>query len=161
MFRMILATLAVACLIVASQCPPVTANEKMHGGSATLGPLKIEGAMARASIGRAPNSAAYLTVTTSGAPDRLIAVVSPAAAKAELHETSMKDGVMSMSPAEGGFAVTADAPAVLEPGGGHIMLMGLTGPLDDGTEVELTLTFETAGEVTLMVPVMKGIGHSH
>jgi copper(I)-binding protein len=51
--------------------------------------------------------------------------------------------------------VAPGAPARLEPGGQHIMLMGLSAPLADGDTLELTLTFERAGEITLDVPVSK------
>jgi periplasmic copper chaperone A len=42
---------------------------------------------------------------------------------------------------------------VLEPGGLHVMLLGLTAPLEVGTTFDLTLTFESAGERTVAVEV--------
>jgi copper(I)-binding protein len=36
----------------------------------------------------------------------------------------------------------------------HLMLMGLGARLDEGTRFSLTLTFETAGEVIVEVPVL-------
>ena len=41
----------------------------------------------------------------------------------------------------------------MKPGGYHIMLMGLDAPLKEGDEIELTLTFEKAGDVKVKVPV--------
>jgi copper(I)-binding protein len=41
----------------------------------------------------------------------------------------------------------------MKPGGYHIMLMGLKAPLKTGEEIEITLTFEKAGALTLKVPV--------
>ncbi|PKP62731.1 MAG: hypothetical protein CVT86_07040, partial [Alphaproteobacteria bacterium HGW-Alphaproteobacteria-8] len=46
------------------------------------------------------------------------------------------------------------APAVLAPGGLHVMLMGLTAPLAAGDALPLTLIFEKAGSVTLSAPVI-------
>lgn len=133
----------------------------MEPGHAELGTLTVSGAHARASIGAAPTSAVYLTVSTDGASDRLIGAASPAAQATEVHRTLMDGGVMTMAPISG-VAVTPDADAVLEPGGAHVMLIGLTAPLEEGDMIELTLTFETAGEVTLMVPVgAPGTDHGH
>jgi len=43
--------------------------------------------------------------------------------------------------------LSAGEDLVLEPGGFHIMLFDLTGPIKDGDVVPVTLTFEKAGEV--------------
>ncbi|MEO1154600.1 MAG: copper chaperone PCu(A)C, partial [Pseudomonadota bacterium] len=37
--------------------------------------------------------------------------------------------------------------------GDHVMFMGLTGPFVDGETVEVTLTFEQAGDITVDIPV--------
>jgi copper(I)-binding protein len=123
-----------------------------HAGMATLGDLTIEGA----SIGNAPTSAIYMTIATSGAPDRLIAAASPAAQAVELHTSLDQVGVMKMQRIET-IPVAPDAPAELAPGGRHVMLIGLAAPLEEGMTVPLTLTFERAGEVTLDVAVAKNI----
>jgi periplasmic copper chaperone A len=129
--------------------------------TATVGALTVEGAVARASIGNAPTSAVYLTVTTSGEPDRLIAAASPAAQAVELHASLEEAGVSKMQRVEA-VPVAPDAPARLEPGGYHVMLIGLAEPLEEGATVPLTLTFEKAGEITLDVPVSKDVAaHGH
>ncbi len=160
-----LPALAAALLLPAfamAQTTPVP--RPAHAGQAattTLGDLSIEGAVARASIGNAPTSAVYMTITTSGDPDRLVAATSPAAQAVELHASLQEGGVSKMQRLEA-VPVAADAPAHLEPGGYHIMLIGLAAPLDEGATVPLTLTFEKAGEVTLDVPVSKDVaGHMH
>lgn len=141
---------ALAALIGALTAAPAAAQEP---GAATLGPLSIADAYARASLGRAPNSAAYMTLSTSGAADRLVAAATPAAERVELHTHSMDDqGVMRMRPVDG-IDVGQDAPAALQPGGLHLMLVGVKGRLEAGATIPLTLTFENAGEVTLEVPV--------
>jgi copper(I)-binding protein len=45
--------------------------------------------------------------------------------------------------------VPAKGSAALQPGGFHIMLVGLKHPLQEGERFPLTLTFETAGEITV------------
>jgi copper(I)-binding protein len=62
---------------------------------------------------------------------------------------------MKMRPPVDAIEVEPGAPAVLAPGGLHVMLMGLTVPLAEGASFPLTLTFATAGPVTVRVAVRK------
>jgi len=48
---------------------------------------------------------------------------------------------MVMQEKKNGIPVPARGTAVLEPGGNHIMLMELTGPIEAGAKVAITLTF--------------------
>lgn len=82
---------------------------------------------------------------------QLVGGSSPAASMVELHETVMSGGTMVMREAEGGFVVPAGGTFVLEPGANHIMLLGLTGPVPAGSEVEVALTAEDGTEVTVVV----------
>jgi periplasmic copper chaperone A len=50
----------------------------------------------------------------------------------------------------------AGATVKVEPGGLHVMLLGLKHPLIEGTRFELTLRFRDAGAVVLQVPVRNG-----
>ena len=43
----------------------------------------------------------------------------------------------------------------MKPGGYHVMFMGLKGPLKEGDSFPLSLVFEKAGEIGVMVTVMK------
>lgn len=135
-------------------------------GMATHGDLMIHDGWARASIGKAPNSAAYMTLMTRGeTTDKLVAVETPAADRAELHHHVLEDGIAKMRQIEA-IEIAPGEPATLEPGGLHIMLMGLTAKLEEGASLPLTLTFEKAGDITLEVPI-KGLkaggrpSHSH
>ncbi len=120
----------------------------------TLGPLKIHGAWARARIGQAPNSAAYMTIMNMGdTEDRLLEAASPAARAVELHEHTSVDGVMRMRPVSGGIVIAGSGKTTLKPGGYHVMLIDLTDDFEAGSSFPLTLTFEQAGTVTLTVPV--------
>lgn len=127
-----------------------------------VGDITIHEPWARASLGHAPNSAAYMTLETSGTePDRLIGGSTPVAQRVELHTHVTEGGVAKMRPIEA-IDVVPGEPTVLEPGGLHVMLRDLTQKLEPGSEMPLTLQFEQAGEVTLNVPV-KGMaaGSSH
>ena len=130
-----------------------------------LGDLTIDAAWARPSIGKKGNSAAYMSITNkSGTQDRLIAVSTPQAGKAELH-THIRDGdIMRMREVKGGIPVPAHGSVALKPGSYHVMLMRLASPIVKGSMLPLALTFEKAGTVTVhapvtMTPAMKGHGH--
>ena len=79
----------------------------------------------------------------------IVSAATDAAPRVELHETLMADdGSMIMSEKDGGFAVDAGGDLTLEPGGNHIMLMGVTDPLEPGATVSITLTLADGGTFT-------------
>jgi periplasmic copper chaperone A len=121
--------------------------------SAQTGQLEINNAWARATPGRSATGAAYVTIRSPTA-DKLVAASSPAAQKAELHAMSMSGTVMKMRPI-GDVDIPAGQAVTLQPGGAHIMLMGLAKPLKDGQTFSLTLTFAKAGARTVAVAVEK------
>lgn len=107
-----------------------------------------------------------MVITTAGdMSDQLIGAASPVAAKAELH-THIKEGdIMRMRPVAE-IDVAAGKATVLQPGGLHVMLIGLKAPLKEGTTFPLTLTFKRAGSMTVDVDVrapgagaIKDMGH--
>jgi copper(I)-binding protein len=119
----------------------------------TLGALSIEDPWARATPGMAANGAAYMVITNAGqAADELVDAASPVAAKVELHTHVMDGDVMRMRPVRA-IEVNVGEPAVLKPGGLHIMLIGLKAPLKQGETFPLTLTFAKAGTTTVEVVV--------
>lgn len=98
-------------------------------------------------------SAVYLVLENRGrADDRLAAAATDAAARVEIHESRVEDGVMRMRPVES-VLIAAGGRAALEPGGLHIMLLGVTRSLVVGDTIGVTLTFETAPPLTIPVPV--------
>jgi copper(I)-binding protein len=117
-----------------------------------LGTLTIGHPWARASAGPVRNGAAYLTVHNAGAADSLIAVSGDIAERVELHTHLMEGDVMKMRRVEA-VEVPAHGMAALEPGGFHVMLIGLAQPLKEGQHFPLTLTFRDAGEVAVEVKV--------
>jgi hypothetical protein len=136
------------------------AGSALAADVAQIGEVMIHEPWARASIGNAPNSAAYMVLETTGEePDRLVGSSSPVAEQAQLHMHIMDGGVARMRPADA-VEVAPGAPTVLEPGGLHIMLIGLRQKLAPGDRVPLTLVFEHAGEITIEVPVRGMAGMS-
>ena len=129
--------------------------------------IEVHDAYAISSGAQAISGAAFMVIHNHGGPDdRLIGVASPAAERVELHtHEEDADGVMRMMHVEEGFDLPADGEIVMERGGHHVMFLGLTAPFEDGSLVPVTLIFETAGEVTIEVPVdpdrMTGHAHGH
>ena len=84
---------------------------------------------------------AYLTIVNKGATDdRLVSASTPVAQKAEPHKTINENGVMKMRPVDA-IEVKAGGEAVLKPGGLHLMLTGLNGPLKAGTRSSRPASF--------------------
>ncbi len=125
---------------------------------AQTGQLEVKDVWARATPARAENGAAYLTVVSPIA-DRLVAVSTPVAKKAELHSMSLEAGIMKMRPLAA-IELPAGKGVTLKPGALHIMLIDLAKPLSEGQNFPLTLTFEKAGarEVTATVQKIGAVG---
>ena len=68
--------------------------------------------------------------------------------------TFLGDDVAKMREVEGGFAIKAGGTHALQRGGDHLMIMGLETVPVIGDTVMITLTFETAGDVTVPFAVM-------
>ena len=116
--------------------------------------MMIEDAYALAASPNAKAGAAFMEITNhSETADRLVAASSDVAARVELHTHIEKDGVMRMTELEDGIPFEADETVLLKRGGMHVMFMGLNRSLNDGDLVEVTLSFENAGDVTIEVPV--------
>jgi len=125
--------------------------------------LKIDHAFARATPAGAKAAGAFMTIQNTGtAADRLVSAASPIAGVVELHEMTMEGNVMKMR-AVPSIEIPAGGKAELKPGGYHVMLMDLRGPLVEGQEAPLTLRFEKAGSVDVKIKIeSKGSsGHKH
>lgn len=119
--------------------------------------IQVKGAWARASIGTERPGVAYMTIHNSGAEsDRLLALNTPVAERAMLHQSVLQDGVMKMRPAAD-IDIPPGGMVMLEPGGLHLMLTKLQKKLVRGEAFPLTLTFEHAGEVRVHV-MIAGMG---
>lgn len=116
-----------------------------------LAQVRIDDAWARATPPGAKVGAGYLKISTSVA-DRLIGAASPAAARVELHVTTKEGEVMRMRQVKA-YDIPVGGSFALEPGGAHLMLVDLKAPLKEGTKVPMTLRFEKAGEVKIVLQV--------
>ena len=135
--------------LVAAQCGAAPAQQVAESKIMVMEPF------ARASI---PNGAVYMTLKNEGSvDDALVSAASDVAEAAELHESKMdENGVMKMGPVPN-IPIPAGGSATLQPGGFHIMLMGLKKQLAPGDKFSLTLNFEHAAAQTVEVEVTESL----
>lgn len=98
----------------------------------------------RATVPGQKVTGAFMTLTAD-ADAKLVAAKSPLAARVEVHEMKMDGGVMKMREVPA-IDLPRGTPVKLEPGGYHLMLMGLVRPLAAGSVVPIELVVESAGK---------------
>lgn len=131
--------LALSALLLLAACGSGQGGE---AGKAAE-PVAVGDAFCRPTPNGRLMTACYVALTAR-ADDRLLAASAVGAARVELHETRMESGMMMMAPLENGLQLPQGRLVELEPGGNHLMLMGLSGPLATGDSLELTLDFDKA-----------------
>ena len=124
-------------------CLPALAQAQNY----TLGELTIADPKAFETAKTAQTAGGYLSITNEGAEDDALIEVRADFPKVMLHQSKEADGVATMSHVTS-ITVPAGQTVALEPGGYHVMFMGLGGdPFEDGERVPATLVFEKAGEI--------------
>lgn len=117
--------------------------------------VKVEEGWVRGTVAQQKSTGAFMRLTAQK-DARLVSVNSPVAGVAEVHEMAMDKDVMRMRPVPF-LALSAGKTVELKPGGYHVMLMDLKGPVKTGDTVPLTLVFEDAQAkretVELQLPV--------
>lgn len=158
MLVLVVTLLLAACGTPAAEPADETGAEEAAASSDEPA-ITITEPFARASV---PNGAVYMSILNEGgADDTLISAEADVAESVELHETAMDENdMMQMSPIEN-VPVPAGGSAVLEPGGKHVMLIGVQAGLAVGDTFDLTLTFEKSGTQTVQVEVTEGMTMDH
>jgi periplasmic copper chaperone A len=140
------APLIAAVLLTLAACSP--------GGSGPAEPatVQVSDAICRPTPTGRQTTGCYLTLTSAG-DDHLASVASPAANIVQIHESRIESNMMMMRELREGLPLPAGQAVALEPGGNHLMLLGVNEPLVAGDTVTLTLTFASSPplEVTATV----------
>lgn len=127
------------------------------------GDIETHEPWARAAM-QGQNSAAYLMLHNHSAnADELIGASSDIADAVEVHLSQMgPNGEMQMLPQES-VPLAAGEEALFQPGGLHIMLIGLKRDLKAGDTFQVVLHFKTHADITLEVTVqeMEGMNHQN
>ena len=150
--------------LVSAACVAVLSTSPLLAGN-----VMVNDAYARVASKVAKSGAAFMMIHNhSDQDDRLVAAVSDVAKRVELHTHLEEDGVMKMTKIKDGILIPAGGMHALKRGGDHVMFMGLTRSLEHGDMIDLTLTFENAGQVVLTVPIdlerqdkMSAHAHTH
>jgi copper(I)-binding protein len=120
----------------------------------SLGDLKILTPRSFETADTARAAGGFMLIENAGDTDDRLIRVEADFARVELHTHQMTDGVARMMEI-GVIDVPAGGTAVLEPGGLHVMFMGLGGEgFDAGDRFTATLVFENAGRVDVMFDVV-------
>lgn len=143
-----------------------------HGGAehaadvVKAGDLELSGAVAKAMLPGQPVGGGTVTMKNDGASDdRLVSVTSPVAGRVEMHEMAMVNDVMRMRKMAAGIVIPAGKTVDMTSGDLHFMFYNVSKPFAEGDKVPLTLTFEKAGKVDLILDVGSAQGghdaHQH
>lgn len=103
--------------------------------------VTVSEAWVRSTVAQQQATGAFMQLQSAHGAMKLVAVQSPVAGVAEVHEMVMDNGVMKMRPIP--FLALPDGKTVeLKPGGYHVMLMDLKAQIKDGDVVPMTLVVE-------------------
>ena len=101
-----------------------------------------------------PMGVGYMVITNHSDSDvTLTSASTPRAENVSIHESTMTDGTMSMRPLKDGLTIPAGDSVELKPHSYHLMLEKLDGPLKEGERVPLTVSFDGADAMDLMLHV--------
>ncbi len=110
------------------------------------------------------NSAAYFTIVNNGEKDiTLVNVASDSAKLVEMHEHIKHNGTFRMQKMEP-LTIPAKGKANFEPGGNHIMFIGVTKPIENGDKIDITLSFDDGSQKTITTVAKKqhtGVKKAH
>lgn len=147
MTRALIPVVLAAVVAALAACSP---GEK--AATAVASTVEVSGALCRPTPAGRRTTGCYLTLT-SASDDRLMGITSTLAGRVQIHESRMESNMMMMHEVEGGLALPAGQAVELKPGGNHIMLLGVTEPLEAGDTVPLTLTFASAAPLEVSAAV--------
>ncbi|MFJ2031180.1 copper chaperone PCu(A)C [Streptosporangium sp. NPDC087985] len=128
--------------VASSMAPAVAATP-----SVTVPPLAITDPWVK-TVKKGMSAAFGTLVNNTDADVTVVSGSSPLSPKIELHGVADSGGKMVMRPKEGGFVVPARGTHQLQPGGDHIMLMGVTEEVKPGAQIPFTLTLKGGQTLT-------------
>lgn len=105
------------------------------------------------------NGAVYFVIR-SAAAEEIVSVTSDVAEAVEMHESKMDGDVMRMRQLES-IPLKAKEEVTLEPGGLHLMLVGLKQDLKPGDDIRIMLRFKNYQDLQLQVPVQDTPASEH
>lgn len=117
----------------------------VHGEhSFTRGDVTVTHPWSRPTPPGVPMGVGYMVISNQGdTAITFVGATTPKAEKVTLHQSMMKDDMMSMRPLTEGLSIPAGETVKLEPHGYHLMLEGLKSAVARGESFPMTLEFDT------------------
>jgi periplasmic copper chaperone A len=134
-----------------------------------VAPVDVRDAWARSTVEGQRSTGVYARLSAP-AGARFVGASSPWAETVEVHEMKMVGDVMRMRALDAGLELPPGESVELQPGGYHVMVMGLKRVLPAGSALPITLRFVDrdgrAGELSVQVPARAagpaaGAEHKH
>ena len=126
---------------------------------ALAGGITVDNVWGRFSAPGMSMSGVFMDVSNqSKQADVLVGGSTAVAEKVELHNHINDNGVMRMREVPGGIAVAAGETVKLQPGGLHVMLMGLKQPLRLNDTFPVTLKYQSGRTQKITATVNNGSG---
>lgn len=145
---------AVACGDGAARPSAAPVATEAAKGPSAADRVEITDIRVRAQPPGIPNSAGFFRVNNPGADAAIVGVSSTIAAATELHtHTAGPDGMMQMRQVPR-IDLPSGQVVSFEPGGLHVMFIGLSGEIKAGTSVAFTLRFDDGSERTVSAPAV-------
>jgi periplasmic copper chaperone A len=133
----------------------LTAGAGLANAAPAADAVQIEDAYVRAVPPGQPNSAAFMKLVNGSTEDEaLVGAESPASDVAELHTHVREGGMMKMRRIDR-IDLPGGKTTALQPGGLHVMLIGLKHQLVPGEKVGLTLIFADGSRQSVEAPVRR------
>ena len=136
-------------------------------GIAQAQTVEVKDAWIRTPVQGQKSTGAFMKITATE-NRKLVAISTPVAGVAEVHEMKMEGDIMKMRAVKGGLDLPAGKTVELSPGGYHLMVTDLKAALPKGSTVPFTLVFKdakgTESKVELKVPVALSLDasqHTH
>ncbi|WP_420382783.1 copper chaperone PCu(A)C [Novosphingobium sp.] len=134
--------------------PTGDAGPQTEASVATTAPIALSNASVQLPAVPGRPAVAYFTLTAGpGAHGALVSVKVAHFARAELHESRMEGGAMTMSPVES-LPITPGKAIVFAPGGLHVMLFDGDGAIKPGDSAALTATLDDGRTLTAQAAVI-------
>jgi len=144
MFNRLRCLLVLSCLLAAGA---------VAAADYSVGSLRIAHPYARPTPPGATTGAVYLRIDNNGtANDRLVSASTPIAARAEIHDMKIDEGVMRMRSLSA-VEIKPGETVALKSGGMHVMLTDLKQPLKSGSKFPMRVVFAQAGATQIEVSV--------
>ena len=120
-----------------------------------IGNLVIDHAWSRQSPMAADVAAGFMTITNTGSEDdKLVKATLEITGTVQLHDMQMDGDVMRMREIPA-IDIPAGQTVELKPGGLHVMMIDMKGPMKEGDMIPITLTFDDGSSKKVDAKVVK------